>query len=166
MLSPEVVLTKLPWLRKIVSFVQILHRKQHWSGQWSEMMVSGIWPIKTAFCLKHRATHGCLEICDCLFNILVSLWFLLGRQISGIPQRCCEEIFCGKGVIISASQQGQGMSENRDKKNWNVWPFLNFDCKFALYLECLCNSFLHWISSLALPAAVSQPLLPTTGSSL
>lgn len=132
----------------MVLLVQILYRKQPWSGQWAEMFLcAGVWnrANKTSF-FPQTQTHswlfwGWMETCECLLNVLISLWFLLGWQISSIPKRCCEKVSWGRGDVLEQENKVRGMSESKDKKRWNMLGLLNFDCKFALCLECLCNSF-------------------------
>lgn len=135
------------------------------------MMVSGRGQIKTAFFLKHRATHGFLggewRSVNASSMSLFLCAFCLVDKYQAFPKDAVRSCPVVKEIGLQQDCKVRGMSENRDKKEVKrVWPFLNFSCKFALYLEILWNSFLHWISSLALPAAVCQPLLPSTGSSL
>lgn len=92
--SHELILTKLPWLRQMLSFVQILHRKQHCSGQkWAQMFLyDGVWSrTNQKRFLPQTQTHSWLfwrwmEICECLSNVLVSLCFFLVDKYQSFPK--------------------------------------------------------------------------------
>lgn len=120
-------------------------------------LYDGVWnrTDKNSF-LPQTQTHlwlfqGWMEICECLFNILVFLWFLLGRQISNIPKRWCEKVPWDKGDNCSKSpEQGQGDEwEQGQKEVKHVCPFLtliaNLLCTWSVLYFFYTVDF--WLSS-------------------